>query len=384
MVPYIVYPVEVMNVVDVVGAVLWRAGVPGAYQPLTLERLQLADPQPSELLIRIDAAGLCHSDLSVMDGTRQRPLPMALGHEATGCVLAVGDAVADISVGDRVVLTFVPACGRCARCLTGRPALCESAARANSEGRLLAGGRRLFAVRGVPINHHLGVSAFATNAIVDRASVVPIDHDIPATVAALFGCAVLTGAGAVMYTANLEAGESVVVFGLGGIGLAAVMAAAARGAAIIVAVDPMAAKRDLARSVGATHAASPTEVATLVKDLRPGGVDIVIEAVGKSAVLEDAFELAARGGRIVAVGLPHPSEVMRIPAARLVGESKTLVGSYLGDTSPQRDIPRFVQLWRTGRFPVQKLLTETLPLCDINRGFDSLAAGTTVRTVVMP
>jgi Zn-dependent alcohol dehydrogenase len=373
-----------MNMIDIVGAVLTRAGVPGAHQPLMLERLQLADPQPSELLVKIDAAGLCHSDLSVMDGTRPRPLPMALGHEATGVVEAVGDAVADIAVGGRVVLTFVPACGRCARCLGKRPALCDAAATANTEGRLLAGGRRLFGAQGVPINHHLGVSAFATHAIVDRASVVPVDHDVPATVAALFGCAVLTGAGAVMYTANVQAGESVVVFGLGGIGLAAVMAAATQGAATIVAVDPVAAKRELARSVGATHVASHAEVAALLKDLRPGGVDVVIEAVGKSAVLEAAFEMAARGGRIVAVGLPHPSEVIRISAARLVGESKALLGSYLGDTSPQRDVPRFVALWRSGRFPVERLLSETLPLSDINRGFDKLAAGTTVRTVVTP
>lgn len=370
--------------IDVVGAVLTQAGVPGAFQPLVLERLQLADPQPSELRVRIDAAGLCHSDLSVMDGTRPRPLPMALGHEATGLVEAVGDTVVDIGVGQRVVLTFVPACGRCARCLGGRPALCEVAAQANAEGRLLAGGRRLFSARGAPINHHLGVSAFATHAIVDRASVVPIDDDIPAAVAAVFGCAVLTGAGAVMYTADVEAGESVVVFGLGGIGLAAVMAASARGAETIVAVDPASAKRDLARSVGATHAVSPEEVANLVAQIRPGGVDVVVEAVGRVTVLELAFELAARGGRIVAVGLPHPSEVIRIPAARLVGEGKTLVGSYLGDTSPQRDVPRFAKLWRSGRFPVEKLLTETLPLSEINRGFDNLAAGTTVRTVVTP
>jgi Zn-dependent alcohol dehydrogenase len=174
------------------------------------------------------------------------------------------------------------------------------------------------------------------------------------------------------------------VFGLGGIGLAAVMAAATQRAATIVAVDPVAAKRELARSVGATHVASPAEVAALLKDLRPGGVDVVIEAVGKSAVLEAAFELAARGGRIVAVGLPHPSEAIRISAARLVGESKALLGSYLGDTSPQRDVPRFVALWRSGRFPVERLLSETLPLSDINRGFDKLAAGTTVRTVVTP
>jgi Zn-dependent alcohol dehydrogenase len=364
----------------ITGAVLNRLGDRNAHEPLTLGPLELADPGPSELLVRIDAAGLCHSDLSVMNGSRPRPVPMVLGHEATGIVEVAGSAVTDIEPGRRVVAVFVPACGRCGRCLGGRPALCARAAAANGEGRMVAGGHRLFR-DGAPVHHHLGISAFATHAVVDRSSVVPVDDDIPATTAALFGCAVLTGAGAVLSTARTAPGASVAVIGLGGIGLAAVLAAVLSGAGPIVAVDPVPHKRELAATLGATHTAAP-EAASSVVAAAAGGVDIVIEAAGRPAALELGFDLAGTAGRIVAVGLPHPSEHARIPAARLVAESKSLHGSYLGDSVPQRDIPRLVELWRAGRFPVDALRSDVRPLDEINQGFDDLAAGTSVRTVV--
>jgi alcohol dehydrogenase len=284
-------------------------------RPLEVMELELAAPGPGELHIRVDAAGVCHSDLSVVDGNRPRPTPMVLGHEAAGEVLEVGAGVTDVVVGDRVVLVFVPRCGTCAACAAGTPALCPRAAAANTAGELLRGGRRFGDLDGRPINHHLGVSAFAEYAVVDRGSVVVVPDDLPPATAALFGCALLTGVGAVLSTAAVRPGESVAVLGLGGVGLAAVLGAVVAGATPVVVVDPVAAKRELALELGATHAVDPAEGAGTVeqvRDLIAGGVDHAFEAVGSAAVLTDAWSITARGGTTVAIGLPHPSQELRI------------------------------------------------------------------------
>jgi alcohol dehydrogenase len=356
-------------------------------RPLEILDLELAPPGPGELLVRIDAAGVCHSDLSVVDGNRPRPTPMVLGHEAAGEVVELGAGVADVAVGARVVLVFVPRCGTCAACAAGTPALCPRAAAANTAGELLRGGRRFGALDGRPINHHLGVSAFAEFAVVDRGSVVVVDDDVPPATAALFGCALLTGAGAVLNTAGVRPGESVAVLGLGGVGLAAVLGAAVAGASPIVAVDPVASKRELALTLGATHAVDPTATdgtVTQVRDLVTGGVQHAFEAAGVAAVLADAWAVTARGGTTVAIGLPHPSQELRVPAAQLVGEARTLVGSYLGGAVPERDLPRLVDLWRAGRLPVERLHSSSAPLDDVNAAMDGLADGHTVRQVLLP
>lgn len=367
---------------EIVAAVLSASGeatVPyAASAPLTLERLTLDPPQPGELLVRIDAAGICHSDLSVINGDRPRPMPMALGHEAAATVLAMGDADdAQFAVGDQVVLVFLPSCGECVACASGRGYLCPNAAAANGEGRLMRGGRRLHA-GDCEVHHHLGVSAFASHAVVDRRSAVKVDRDIPAEIAALFGCAVLTGVGAVMNTAAVRPGESVLIYGLGGVGLAALLGALAAGAQPVTAVDPSPAKRALARALGAAQAVAPDDAAGLPK------ADVVIETVGKAAVLAQAYAAAVRGGRIVTVGLPNPSEMLSIPALSLVAEGKTLSGSYMGSSIPSRDIPRYVALWRAGRLPVEQLLSSVSPLADINRLMDRLQSGDAIRQVVKP
>jgi len=343
-----------------------------ASMPLTLRTLELAAPRPGELLVRIDAAGLCHSDLSVINGDRPRPLPMALGHEAVATVEALGtpdDAL--FAVGDRVVLSFLPPCGECVRCQSGEGYLCPRGAAANGAGELLRGGSRLGSV-----HHHLGVSAFATHAVVDRRSAVKIDADIPVEIAALFGCAVLTGVGAVLNSGGLRAGESVLIYGLGGVGLAALLGALAGGANPVKVVDPVAAKRALALELGAAAAFAPGE--------EDGGADLVVETVGKSRVLETAYARARRGGRIVTVGLPNPAEQFSIPAVSLVADAKTVIGSYLGSSIPARDIPSYIGLWRAGRLPVERLLTSVSPLVDINALFDRLASGEAIRQVVIP
>jgi alcohol dehydrogenase len=352
--------------------------------PIALTELELDAPRAGELLIRIDAAGLCHSDLSVVNGDRVRPMPMALGHEATGIVAALGSVDdAGFAVGDRVILAFLPACGECARCKAGEPYMCGAGAAANGEGRLLGGGRRLHD-GGCDVHHHLGVSAFATHAVVDRRSAVKVDRDLPPEIAALFGCAVLTGAGAVFNSAVLRPGESALIYGLGGVGLSALLAARASGAAPLVAIDPSPEKRAIAADLGAV-ALAPGEAGAALAALFPdGGPDVVIETVGKAAVLAAAYAAARRGGRIVTVGLPNAAERLDLQALSLVAEGKTLIGSYMGSAVPARDIPRYIALWKAGRLPVERLLTSVNPLGEINTLLDTLASGAAIRQIMIP
>ena len=363
-------------------AVLARSGDnPAPYAsslPLAVETVDLADPKPGELLVRIDAAGICHSDLSVINGDRPRPMPMALGHEAAATVMALGDTDdADFAVGDRVVLVFLPSCGQCPTCLGGEGYLCARGAAANGKGELMQGGCRL-SRGGERVHHHLGVSAFAEMAVVDRRSAVKIDADIPPEIAAMLGCAVLTGAGAVMNTAKVRPGESVLIYGLGGVGLAALLGALASGAQPVKVIDPSADKRALALDLGAAEAVAPEDGGSVA------GADVVIETVGKAAVLAQAYKAARRGGRIVTVGLPNPAELLEINALSLVADGKTLMGSYLGSSIPSRDIPRYIALWRAGRMPVERLLSSVSPLEEVNALMDKLACGEAVRQVMIP
>lgn len=368
-------------------AVLAAMGQPYPYaqsKPLVIETVDLAPPGPGEVLVRVRAAGLCHSDLSVINGDRPRPMPMALGHEAAGEVEAVGDGVTDLVRGDHVVLVFVPSCGHCVPCAEGRPALCEPGAQANGAGTLLSGARRL-ARDGALIHHHLGCSAFAEYATVSRRSLVKIDPALSFTHAALFGCAVLTGVGAVVNTAQVRAGASTAIVGLGGVGLAALLGAHAAGARHVVAVDLSPAKLDLARSLGATHAfdASQPDCVEAIRAATGGGVDYAFEFAGSVRALDAAYRITRRGGTTVTAGLPPPSATLGVPAVNLVAEERTLKGSYVGTCVPSRDIPRYVDLFRQGRLPVDRLLTGTLPLEDINAAFDRLHEGTAVRQVVV-
>jgi len=354
-------------------------------RPLEIVDLELDPPGRDELLVAVKAAGLCHSDLSVINGSRPRVMPMALGHEAAGEIVGLGQGVEDFAVGDHVVLAFVPACGKCEPCLAGRPALCEPGAAANAEGTLLAGERRLTEIAtGEAINHHLGVSAFSDHIVVSKRSAVRVDPELPFELAALFGCAVLTGVGAAVNAALVELDQSVAVFGLGGVGLSALLGAVLQGAGTIVAVDVVADKLDLARSLGATHAV-PAGPATVeeIRSLTNGGVDHAIETVGSAGVLADAYAATRRGGTTTTVGLPDPSQELNISAVSLVAEERTLRGSYLGSSVPGRDIPRFIDLHRRGKLDVDRLLTHTLALEEINEGFDRLASGEAVRQAVV-
>ncbi|MGW7681311.1 zinc-dependent alcohol dehydrogenase family protein [Kribbella sp. NPDC054772] len=369
------------------GAVLREMGLPAPYadsRPLRVEEVELAPPGPGELLVRIRAAGLCHSDLSVIDGSRPRVMPMLLGHEATGEV--VESAAPGFAPGDVIACAFVPACGGCAPCAEGRAALCEPGAAANASGTLLSGAGRLRAggASGV-VHHHLGVSGFADHAVVSAQSAVRIDPSLPPEIAALFGCAVMTGVGAVVNTAQVRAGRSAVVFGLGGVGLSALLGAVLVGAHPIVAVDVVPSKLALARELGAIVVvdARDADAVEQIRDATAGGADYAFETVGSAKVLEQAYAATRRGGTTVTVGLPHPSQEFSIPAVSLVAEERTVKGSYLGSAVPSRDIPRYVALYQAGRLPVDRLLTATVGLDDLNRAFDDLAAGTSIRQVLL-
>jgi len=376
--------------VRVRGAVLREMGLPAPYtesRPLEIAELELDPPGPGELLVRVRAAGLCHSDLSVIDGSRPRVMPMVLGHEAAGEVVETGPGVARFAPGDHVVLAFVPTCGECGPCRAGRAALCEPGAAANTAGTLLSGSRRWHPASGSgeeELHHHLGVSAFAEHIVVAAESAVRVDDDLPFDVAALFGCAVLTGVGAAMNSAHVQIGDSVAIFGLGGVGLAALLGAHVAGAGRLVGVDVVPQKLELALALGATDVVPAGDDAVeAVRELTGGGVDAAIETVGSERVLAQAYGATRRGGTTVTVGLPHPSRMLSIPAVSLVAEERTLRGSYLGSCVPSRDLPRFIELYREGRLPVDRLLTHRLALDEVNEGFDRLARGEAVRQAVM-
>lgn len=365
------------------GAVLEQIGAQPPYaesEPITVSELDLGEPGPGELLVRIEAAGLCHSDLSVVDGNRVRPVPMLLGHEAAGRIEAVGRGDTAFTVGQRVIMTFLPRCGECSGCATEGRTPCLPGSLANNTGELLGGGRRLLR-DGLPVHHHLGVSAFATHAVVDERSVVPVDDDVPPDVAAVLGCAVLTGGGALLNSVKLGPSDRIMVVGLGGVGMAAVLVAAALREGTgrdVIAVDTVPEKLKLATEFGATAAYTPAEIAE--ENIQ---AEIVIEAAGNIRAFETAVAATAPGGTTVTVGLPAPGKDLAIPALSLVAEEKTLRGSYLGSCAPRKDVPRFIGMYRAGDLPVERLLSGTLRLDDINEGFDRLHTGDAVRQVVL-
>ena len=365
----------------ITGAVLEELGRPrpfGRSAPLTIGELELDAPGPDELLVRIEAAGVCHSDLSVVDGNRPRPVPMLLGHEAAGIVEDLGAAAsaAGFAVGDRVVTAFLPRCGDCDGCRTGGVMPCVPGSAANAAGTLFDGGIRLHRDGG-PVHHHLGVSGFATHAVVDRRSAVVVGADVPADVAAVLGCAVLTGGGAVVNAGSAQPGQDIVVVGLGGVGMAALITAISLGHGRVTGVDAVPAKLERARELGASAVLTPDEA--VASGLR---APLVVEAAGHPRAFETAFALTAPGGRTVTVGLPSATALANVSPLMITAEARTIVGSYLGSAVPSRDIPRYAELWRAGRLPVEALISSHISLDDVNHAMDTLADGRAIRQVI--
>lgn len=353
-------------------------------RPLEIVEADLEAPGPGQVLVKIAAAGLCHSDLSVINGNRPRETPLALGHEASGVVEIVGPGVTRFAKGDHVVMVFIASCGHCVPCAEGRPALCEPGAVAGASGALLNGDLKI-SVNGETVKHHLGVSAFSSHAVMSENSCVKIDKSIPLDYAALLGCAVLTGVGAVLNSGDLKMGQSCAIVGLGGVGLAGLLGAVAAGAGTIIAADINADKRKMALDLGATHTIDPRDddAVAVVKGWTNGGVDVAVDLAGAVPALQFAYDVTRRGGTTVTAGLPHPDAKMSFPAVSLTAEERTLKGSYVGSCVPIRDIPRFAHLMQQGKLPIEKLLTHRLKISEINEGFERLAAGQAIRQVII-
>ena len=361
-------------------AVLWEVN-----QPLRVEELTLDAPKQGEVLVEIAAAGICHSDYHFMRGDLPIGIPCVLGHEGAGVVEEVGPGVTAVRPGDHVVLLFRANCGHCEFCSLGRPALCSMAARIRTTGRLLDGTSRLH-MDGLEIKHLHGVSCFAERSVVVQEACVPIPDDIPFAIAAVFGCAVMTGVGAVINTARVTAGSSVLVVGAGGVGLSSVMGAALVGAHPIIVADTLDSKLRIAMEFGATHSvnAESENLVDAVEGLTGGeGVDYSFEAIGNTTAMADSFRALRRGGVATAVGIAPAGAKVSIDAGELVYQEKTLQGSYYGSAHFQADIPRLLQLYRAGKLPIERLISRRYRLDDVNEAFDALIAGEVARSVLV-
>jgi S-(hydroxymethyl)glutathione dehydrogenase/alcohol dehydrogenase len=353
---------------------------------LVVEDLELADPGPEEVLVRVDAAGICHSDYHYLTGELPCPLPVVPGHEGAGVVTAVGERVSAVRPGDAVCLMWRPRCGRCEFCLIGRPGLCQQGAVHAATGGLLDGTSRLRRPTGEQVHHLLGVSCFAEYAVVSEHAVVPVPADVPPEIAAITGCAVITGVGAVLNAIGACAGQAVAIFGAGGVGQSAVMGAALSGAYPIIAVDVVPARLEAAARVGATHLVNATDRDTTaeIARIRPGGIDWAVEAIGRPETLRQAFDALRPGGTLVAVGLAARGQTFPVPVNMLVQREKRIVGSLYGSANPLVDVPRLLDLYRAGRLPIDRLIGHRYGLEDINKAFADLIGGGVGRGVVLP
>ena len=361
-------------------AVLYEPG-----QPLRIEELSLERPRAGEVLVRVEAAGVCHTDLHYMNGDLTCAMPVVPGHEGAGVVEAVGEGVTSVVPGDAVVLMWRPRCGSCDYCSSGRPALCESSLIQRSTGGLLDGTSRLRRGR-QDVRHLLGVSCFAERCVVAEQSVIPVPAGIPPRVAALVGCAVITGTGAVLNVIGHAAGASVLVVGAGGVGLSSVIGAHLLGAYPIIVADLQPEKLALAARLGATHLidVSGRSLVDAVNEVAPGGVDWGIEAVGRPAGVEQLLACLRPGGTAIAIGLGKVDSAFQVPLNDLVQKEKHVVGSLYGSANTVTDVPRLLELYRAGRLPLDDLLGPTYPLSEVNEAYRSLVSGATGRAVIVP
>jgi S-(hydroxymethyl)glutathione dehydrogenase / alcohol dehydrogenase len=362
------------------GAVLERVGA-----ELAVHELELAPPRPEEVLVRLAASGVCHSDLNAVDGTAETRCPAVLGHEGAGVVESVGAGVTRVRPGDHVALSWAPACGVCEECLRDLPHLCATTGPPMGEGGLLDGTTRLSRDRD-PVYHYSFLSTFAEACVVSERSCVRIADDVPFAIAGLVGCAVTTGVGSVWRTAGVRPGDRVAVVGCGGVGLSALMAAVAAGAEHVVAVDATEAKLELARELGASAgvlwAGSAEETAEAVRDASGGGVDYAIEATGRAEAMLAAFLSTRPRGAAVLIGIPSAEAVLQLPALSIPRMERRVLGSLYGSSRPERDFPLTLELYRSGRLPLDRLVSHRLPLDEVERAFDLMRSGAAVRVVL--
>ena len=352
--------------------------------PLTVEEVELAEPGPGEVALQLAASGICHSDWNVITGATPNPLPAVLGHEGAGVVEGVGDGATTVAEGDHVILSWLPSCGSCFYCVQGRGVLCDVAVADMFEGTL-PGGSLALSQNGAPLYHYSYLSTFAERCVVPESCCVRIRQDAPLEVAALVGCAVMTGLGAAVLRARVAPGSTAVVFGAGGVGLSAVLGCKLAGAKAIVAADPVAFKRETAVALGATHAVDPRaeDVAALARALTDGrGADYAFDTAGAPGVVAQAYDAVRRGGVVVAVGIPPVGATADLPAPSLPREEKVVTGSFYGSCRPHVDMPLVVDLYMEGRLDLDALVTRTFRLDEINEGFAAMNAGEVARGVI--
>lgn len=364
----------------ITAAVLERTG-----GPLTISELDLAPPGPGEVLVRLGASGVCHSDQNAIDGTAETRCPAVLGHEGAGVVEEIGRGVENVAPGDHVVLSWMPSCGRCEECLRDLPHLCRTAWAAMGHGGLLDGTPRL-SRDGELVFHYSLLSTFAERAVVPERSCVRIPVDVPFEVAGLVGCAVATGIGAVWNTARVRPSERVAVIGCGGVGLSAILGAAVVGAEPLVAVDVAERKLETALSLGATGAVlaaeTPEETAQRIREATGGGVDYAIEATGRPEASRAAFLSTRPRGAAVLIGIPRADAEVTLPALSIPRLERRVLGSVYGSSRPERDFPAILELYRRGRLPLDRLVSHRLPLAEIEHAFELLRTGQVIRAVV--
>ena len=354
-------------------------------RPFTLvDDVEVDDPKTGEVRVRVSHCGVCHSDLSIADGAFPAPTPIVLGHEAAGVVDAVGPGVTSLAKGDRVVLTPCPPCGRCYGCVRGEPGTCVNVLGMMTSA--LPDGRTALSRKGAVVYRGVNLAGFAEYAVLSETGAVKVAGDAPLDVLCVIGCAVQTGVGAVLNTARVEPGATLLVLGLGGIGLSIVQGARIAGAARIIASDPVPARREAARAFGATDLLDPAsdDVVTAARDLTGGvGVDYAFEAAGRAALVQTGLGAIRNGGTVVCVGAPPISESITIPlAAGFVIAEKKLIGCTLGSSNSLREIPRLIALWRAGRLDLEALITSRRPLAEINAAMDDLRASRGIRSVL--
>ena len=354
-------------------------------KPLSIEEVELDPPKRGEVLIKIKAVGLCHSDLVAITGERAKPMPIVIGHEAAGIVEEIGQDVQGFAVGDHVVPSYVASCGRCEMCSVGRPALCEPATIANANAVLKDGTTRL-RQGSTRIHHHSGVAGFAEYSVIPEEALVKIDKSVPFEHAALFGCGVVTGVGSVINTAQAKPGQFIAVVGLGGVGLSAVLAALAIGSGKVLALDLSEEKLAFARELGVHHAlnAGDADVQAQIAALTGGGVHIAIETAGSNRALQMAYDITRRGGTTVTAGMPGPEAEITLSHLKIAAEERSIKGSYMGSCVAKRDIPRYLNMFQNGSLPVDKLMSRLIGFDDLNAAMDRLADAKTVREVLIP
>lgn len=355
-----------------------------AKTPFVIEELTLQEPRDGEVLVKVAASGVCHSDYHLVAGTTQHPMPVVCGHEGAGVVEAVGAGVTRVHPGDHVTLSWSPDCGECFYCRHGQPNLCDTFTGPIWAGTMLDGTPRLYRGKD-PVYHYCGLATFADYAVVSQQSCIPIAKNIPLKVASLVGCAVATGVGAVMYTAGVRPGESVVVLGCGGVGLNILQGAMLCGANPIIAVDVNEAKMQLARQFGATHTLySNDHLIEAVRDLTGGrGADHAFEAVGIPKLQELALEAARPGGTIVLAGLSPMGSATNLPGAIITRQEKTIKGSYYGSVNPSRDFPMLLDLYMAGKLKLNELVSREYSLNQINQAYDAMLGGEVARGVIV-